>query len=166
MSNNWNEIKWIFEPDGTLRDLYVQDAKIEDWKNLVDFLNENYILKFGPSVGDEVDEKIDKDYVIRFWNDETGELELRTASVIIDNITINTHFFSDEEIEFDIDPSEINSEKDFEKVLIFMNNISRALHKPIILTGENQVNFPLVIVDFSKDIIKVLSKSEAEKLWK
>ena len=47
-----------------------------------------------------------------------------------------------------------------------MNEISRILNKQLILTGENQIQFPLVRVDFSKNLIKALTKKDAEKLWK
>ncbi|MGE6355155.1 hypothetical protein ACQKCJ_14905 [Flavobacterium sp. NPDC079362] len=41
---DWDEIKWIFEPDGALIDIYVQNVKIEDWKILINYLNANHIV--------------------------------------------------------------------------------------------------------------------------
>lgn len=166
MTNNWEDIKWIFEPDGILRDIYVKKINIEDWKILIDYLNINYTLKYGPTGENSIANKIDKDYLIRLLNDEAGEMELKTVSIIIDDIMINTHFFSINEIEFDIDPKEINSPINYEKILNFMNQISQILNKPIILTGENQAEFPLIKVDFSKKLIHALTKKEAEQLWK
>lgn len=166
MTNNWEEIKWIFEPDGTLRDIYVENVDIEDWKNLIDYLNANHILKYGPSDENQIINKIDKHYLIQLLTDVTGKLELKTVAIIIDDIIINTHFFTVDEIEFDIEPEEINSVDNYEKVLSFMNEISRILNKQLILTGENQIKFPLVTVEFSKNLIKALTKKDAEKLWK
>lgn len=166
MTNNWEEIKWIFEPDGTLRDIYVENVNIEDWKILIDYLNTSHILKYGPSNDNKIVNKADKDYLIKLLTDETGEMELKTVSVIIENIIINTHFFTIDEIEFDVEPREINSETDYEKLLSFMNEISKLLNKPLILTGENQIDFPLIKTDFSKGLIKALTKKDAEKLWK
>jgi hypothetical protein len=166
MTNNWEEIKWIFEPDGTLRDIYVENVNIEDWKILIDYLNASHILKYGLSNDNKIVNKADKDYLIKLLTDETGEMELKTVSVIIENIIINTHFFTIDEIEFDIEPREINSETDYEKLLSFMNEISKLLNKPLILTGENQIDFPLIKMDFSKGLIKALTKKNAEKLWK
>ena len=166
MTNNWEEIKWIFEPDGTLRDIYVENVNIEDWKILIDYLNTNHIVKYGPSDDNQIINKINKDYLIQLLTDVTGKLELKTVAIIIDNIIINTHFFTVDEIEFDIEPEEINSVEDYEKVLSFMNEISRILNKQLILTGENQIQFPLVTVEFSKNLIKALTKKDAEKLWK
>ena len=164
MINNWEEIKWIFEPDGTLRDIYVENVNIEDWKILIDYLNANHILKYGPSNDNKIVNKADKDYLIKLLSDETGEMELKTLSIIVENIIINTHFFTIDEIEFDIEPQEINSETDYEKLLSFMNEISKILNKPLILTCENQIDFPLIKTDFSNGIIKALTKKAAEKL--
>ncbi|GGF23455.1 hypothetical protein [Flavobacterium limi] len=166
MTNNWEEIKWIFEPDGTLRDIYVENVDIEDCKILIDYLNANHIVKYGPSDDNQIINKINKDYLIQLLTDVTGKLELKTVAIIIDDIIINTHFFTVDEIEFDIEPEEINSVEDYEKVLSFMNKISRVLNKQLILTGENQIQFPLVTVEFSKNLIKALTKKDAEKLWK
>lgn len=166
MLNNWEEIKWIFEPDGALRDIYVLNVTFEDWKILIDYLNLNHIVKYGPTGENEIINKIDKEYLTQMLNDETGEMECKTVSIILGNIIINTHFFCIDEIEFDIDPKEINTIFDFEKVLNFMNQISLILNKPVILTGENQREFPLIKVDFSKKLIKALTKKEAKQLWK
>ena len=39
MTRIWDDIKWIFELDGSLRDIYVQDVTLSDWETLIDFLN-------------------------------------------------------------------------------------------------------------------------------
>jgi hypothetical protein len=161
MTTNWEEIKWIFEPDGALRDIYVENVDIEDWKILIDYLNTNYTVKYSSS---EVN-KINKDYVIQLLTDLTGEMDLKTVSIIIDNIIINSHFFSINEIEFDIKPEEIDSVISYEKVLSFMNEISRILNKQLILTGENQIECPLIKVDYSNKIAKALTKKEVKELW-
>jgi hypothetical protein len=31
MNREWNDIKWIFEHDGSLRDIYIQDVSLSDW---------------------------------------------------------------------------------------------------------------------------------------
>ena len=166
MKNNWEEIKWIFEPDGSLRDIYVKNVTIEDWKILIDYLNASYIIKYGSANDNKIANKADKDYLIKLLTDGAGEMELKTVSIIIENIIINTHFFTIDVIEFDIEPREINSETNYVKLIGFMNEISRILTKPLILTGENQIDFPLIETDFSKGLIKALTMKDAKKLWK
>lgn len=162
MKNNWKEIKWIFEPDGSLRDIYVKNVTIEDWKILIDYLNASYIIKYGSANDNKIANKADKDYLIKLLTNGAGEMELKTVSIIIENIIINTHFFTIDVIEFDIEPREINSETNYEKLIGFMNKISRILTKPLILTGENQIDFPLIETDFSKGLIKALTMKDAK----
>ncbi|WKL48016.1 hypothetical protein Q1W71_24090 [Flavobacterium pectinovorum] len=166
MENNWEEINWIFEPDGTLRDIYVENVTIEEWMILIDFLNFNHVIRYGPTGENQLTNIIDLEYSIQYLNDKTGLMESKCASIIIDSIIINLHFFTIDQIEFDIDPREINSFEDYKKVANFMNQISEKLEKPVILTGENQIDFPLIQVDFSKKLISALTKKEAKKLWK
>ncbi|WP_337964703.1 hypothetical protein [uncultured Flavobacterium sp.] len=164
MTNNWDEIKWIFEPDGALRDIYVRNVKTEDWKILINYLNINYIVRYGTLGENKEINKIDLEYLIHYLNDETGELEVKIVSIIIDDIVINLHFFSIDEIEFDVDPKEIYSFDNYKKLLGFMSEVSQILNKPLILTGENQIEFPLINVDFSKKIMNALTKKEAVRL--
>ena len=57
MTRNWNDIKWIFEPDGSLRDIYVQDVTLSDWEELIDFLNLNYDIKFGEDEQNQIEKE-------------------------------------------------------------------------------------------------------------
>ncbi len=157
MNYNWENINWIFKPDGSLRDIYIQNTSIEDWGKLIDLLNSEYSLKYFS------ESKIDKDEVLKYLKDETGEVECGTVSIEIENIKINCHFFLIEQIEFDIEPSEIKTKSDFEKVLSFMKLISSTLKKQITLTGENEANFPLVKINSEENIFKIITEKEIEK---
>ncbi|MES9685390.1 hypothetical protein ABWK22_21315, partial [Gottfriedia acidiceleris] len=61
-------------------------------------------------------------------------------------IMFNCCFFSYTEIEFDIDPKEINSETDVKIVFEFMRKISMVLGKESIITAESDPDNPLVTV--------------------
>jgi hypothetical protein len=76
-----------------------------------------------------------------------------TATVYIDNIQVNAHFFTDEEIENDITPNEINSMDDHNKLMDYMTRLSKVLNKTVVLTPENKSDFVLISVD--KDEIKI-----------
>ena len=45
MKQTWDDIKWIFVPDGSSRDIYVQDVSICDWGKLIDLLNSKYSMR-------------------------------------------------------------------------------------------------------------------------
>ena len=161
MTQNWDNIKWIFEPDGwLLRDIYIQDVSLTDWKQLIDFLNSNYNLKFG----EEDLIQIDKEYVINYLTDNTGEIESKTLRIDLDGIDVHCYFFLQDEIEFDIVPKDIKSFSDFGKLEEFMTAISKVLKKQITLTGENDPKFPLIKIDYEKEIYKILTKQEAKEL--
>ncbi len=161
MTQNWDNIKWIFEPDGwLLRDIYIQDVSLTDWKQLIDFLNCTYNLKFG----EEDLIQIDKEYVINYLTDNTGEIESKTLRIDLDGIDVHCYFFLQDEIEFDIVPKDIKSFSDFGKLEEFMTAISKVLKKQITLTGENDPKFPLIKIDYEKEIYKILTKQEAKEL--
>ncbi|WP_313375498.1 hypothetical protein [Chishuiella sp.] len=133
---------------------------------MIDFLNNNYSIKFGKHGQNIIINKIDKEYVTKLLTSDNENLESRIATIKIDQISINTHFFWDKQIEFDIEPREIKKILDYEKIVDFMYKISEVIDKEVILTGENQIEFPLIKVHAMKNKIEVLTKNEAEKLWK
>jgi len=160
MTRNWNDINWIFEPDGSLRDIYVQDVTISDWENLIDFLNLNYNIKFGENENNQ----IDKEYVIQYLKDETGEMERKSLKIDFNGVNFHCYFFLPDQIEFDIDPREIKTINDFESIEKFMVSISKTLKNQVTLTGENSPEFPLFKIDFENDINIVLTEKEVTEL--
>ena len=115
MKRNWDDIKWIFGIDGALRDIYVQEVSITDWEKLIDLLNEKYSVQYVITGEERNLNQIDKEYVIKFLTDETGEMDSPFVSIEIGGIQINCHFFLTDQIEFDFNPKQINSIEDFEK---------------------------------------------------
>ncbi|MFI0430615.1 hypothetical protein [Mariniflexile sp. HMF6888] len=162
---NWKNIEWIFEKDGALRDIYVQNATISDWEKVVDLLNSEYKLTFG-IYEDNLTDKIDIGYVKTMFADETGELETKSATIDLSGIVVKCFFFLENQIEFDINPTEIKTESEFIKITDFMKSISLKLEKQITLCGENQPELPLIKIDTKNGIEKVLTEKEAENLWK
>lgn len=160
MNKEWNEIRWIFEPDGALRDIYVQDISISDWVLFIDFLNQNYPIQYGPTDQKNIGNQIDKDYIILFLTDNTGELECKSATIDLDGIKVNCHFFLADQIELDIDPKDINSIEDYTKIIGLMEKISQSLKNQVTLTDESRPEFPLIKVDSSKGLVKALTIEE------
>jgi len=162
---NWNKAKWIFESDGALRDIYVQDVNESDWKKLTSFLNSEFELEFGIDK-ERSSSKIDFDFVQKMWNDETGKLETKSLTIDLNGILVKSYFFSPEQIEFDIKPSEIESLSELNRILDFMNSVSKELNKQVTLTGENQAEFPLIKIDFQNGTEKILTKNEMIQISK
>lgn len=164
MKRNWDDIKWIFKPDGALRDIYVQEASLNDWEKIIDLINEKYKVQFG-GIGENQDKhQIDKSYVVEYLTNDTGALESKFASVLLGKIRLNCHFFLADQIEFDLSPGDVNSIEDFELIENFMVEISKVIDRQITLTDENSPTFPLVKIDFNRGINKILTKDEVRKL--
>jgi hypothetical protein len=165
MKRNWDDIKWIFDMDGGIRDIYVQEVSISDWEKLIDLLNEKYSVKSVITGEERNQNQIDKEHVIKFLTDETGEMDSPFVSIDIGEIQINCHFFLTDQIEFDLNPEQINSIEDFEKVKKFMETVSQDLSNQVTLTGENSPEFPFVKIDKSNRISKVLTEAEVKTIY-
>ncbi|MCB9305262.1 MAG: hypothetical protein H6565_01565 [Lewinellaceae bacterium] len=159
MKRNWQDIKWIFEPDGALRDIYVQEVSLNDWKKIIDLINKGYKVNYSGT------NQINKSYVVEYLTDETGEIESKSASIFLGEIRLNCHFFLEDQIEFDVDPKEVNSLEDFELIENFMVDVSKSIDNQITLTDENNPKFPLVKIDSNRGINKILTEEEVKEYW-
>lgn len=162
MKRDWNDIKWIFEKDGALRDIYVQEVSANDWGKIIDLINKNYEVYFGETGESKNNQKIDKKYIIEYLTDQNGEKVSKSASIVVDQIRLNCHFFLKDQIEFDIDPKEINSIEDFELIENFMLEISKTTYNQVTLTDENRPDFPLIKIDVNKGINKILTEDDVK----
>jgi hypothetical protein len=149
---DWQILKnKIYNCDGSYRDIYVHNTTKEDWQIWADFVNKTYKISFHIYDTEVKKDKVDLTKIFDYWN---GTQENRsTATVFIDNIQVNAHFFIAEEIENDITPNDINSMDDHNKLMNYMTNLSKVLNKAVVLTPENEADFVLISVD--KDEIKI-----------
>lgn len=134
---NWIELKKkIYYCDGSLRDIYILHTNLEDNKKWIDFANKRYTVKWFNGLTQNNEQKINVEVVEGYLK---GKHHLSSsASIYIDKIQINNHFFVDNEIENDISPKDINSLEDHEKIINYMTDLSSLLNKPVILTPENE----------------------------
>jgi len=153
---NWTELKEkVYYRDGSWLDIYILRTSLEDNEKWTDYVNENYRIEWFNALTQADENRISFDVIKEFWN---GNQDLcSTAKVFIDKVQINNHFFTDTEIENDIDPREINSMEDHERVIKYMTDLSKLLDKPLILTPENEQETILIIVSknqvaYSKNI--------------
>ncbi len=162
---SWKDIQWIFEYDKdlmmSLRDIYVKGITISDWKRIIDLLNREYKLTFGSN-----ERRISIEYVKRMFADKNGELPHQSAIIDIKGVIVNCHFFTKEEIEFDLFAKDIISDLEFSVVIDFMRAISGELGKEVILCDENDAQCPIIKIDIIHNVETILSKEEALIQWK
>jgi hypothetical protein len=128
----WESVAQEFAFDGSLRDIYVFDVGLPAWQRVLDRLRQaEYELIYHR--GDDVSELPPAAADALPPNDE----DARMLSVKFYGILANCHFFTRDEIEFDIDPREIEGQRQLDALLAFMRLLSDATGKDAVLTPEN-----------------------------
>lgn len=146
---NWQKLKEkIYYWDGSWRDIYIKEFDRNDWAKWIDFVNKGYKIDWINLKTSKGQSKIDFDVICDYWNRKDDLLS--TAKIYINKIQINTHFFSEEEFESDIDPREFNSLEDHNNLINYLKDISKLLNREIILTPENFRDVVLLTVNNGK----------------
>jgi hypothetical protein len=128
----WEAVRDEFAPDGSWRDIYVFGTAIADWQRMFDAIRSaGYRLTY-------------------FRADQPTEMPMNAAdafpspdecdrrlSVWFAGVLANCHFFTTEEIEFDIDPREVKGQQELNALFGFMRCLAQATDKDVVLTAEN-----------------------------
>lgn len=128
----WNTVAREFAFDGSWRDIYVFDADLQTWQRVIDRLRQShYQLEYhrAGNVSELPSHAADAFPV-------DGEAD-RMLSVKFDGILAKCHFFARDEVEFDIDPREIQGQRQLDAVFAFLRLLSVATGKDAVLTPEN-----------------------------
>jgi hypothetical protein len=143
---SWNEIASAFEWDGSWRDIYILRTSALDWEKVWGILTaDGEILSFWI---DGQPAPPPKSAAEAFQLSGSRSV---TASYRLEKQSLNCHFFCIEEIEFDLDPREIDGPAQAEKLAAFMAIIGRACSKQVRLTPENCRENPLALFDPVRD---------------
>lgn len=129
MRPNFRDIAGLWERDGSLRDIYVQNAEAVHWDRFDRLLNQyQYTYSF-----DEVALPFPGSRSV-LTNREGSHL----LSILLDGpVVICCHFFIPEQLEFDISPRQVAGPLQHEQVLLFVENLAKALGLPADITPEN-----------------------------
>ena len=120
----------IFVPDsGALFDIYVFGITVNDWQALLKFLSTNYVLNYAE---DGISKPLPEFDTIQ----ERRKGKAIALEVLLPGFTINTHFFSDDHIQLNLLPEDVNSAEKADAVFALMKGISRSLHKTVYLVQE------------------------------
>ncbi len=124
-TEQWKSFAGEFQHDGTLRDIYVLDVQLDHWEKAARFIiRQGYRIKFS---GTWTQTAFPADLARLF---PTGpESECTTLSIDVSEVLINCHFFTPDEIEFDLDPREIVDPSKLEAVFAFMSGLANAVGK-------------------------------------
>ena len=127
---NWQEVKHLFEWDGSWRDISILNADTILWQKTLDALRRCYSVQYREDGEDKsLPQTVTEMFARR--NECSACLTINAGG-----LHINCHFFTVTQIEFDIDPREIKDEKNFADLRAFMRCIGRKLERDVILTPE------------------------------
>lgn len=126
----WNDVSRLFEVDGSLRDILIFGTTVSDWDTLIQLA-----LRLG-KVSFELDsERAELPSSVKNVFAQTEHA--RCMKIDLGGPFVNTHFFSADEIELDLDPREINSQTDLDAVLGFCAQLGSELERDVVITEEN-----------------------------
>jgi len=136
---SWDKCKQDFQWDGSLRDIYITPASLDDWRVIFPFLREQPEIEFlresGPAcVPDAIDAS--------FFTEPRPTLSCRLGGVVV-----VFHFFTPDEIECDIDPRDLSDQTGLDAVLAFMRRLGDLTRKRAVLTPENASDLPIISYD-------------------
>lgn len=131
---NWSVQQQDFEPDGSLRDIYVLGTTVDDWNEVVRHIGlGSYRAKFAMNgapmpIPHRVDELFGTAQgLLTFW---------------VGTVDLACHFFAADEIEFDFYPNAVR-EHELHQLLGFLADIGDLTGKVVVLTPENCREAPI-----------------------
>lgn len=127
----WQQVKKDFEPDGALRDVYIQRTDLKAWQQFLDWVQSDSFpgVVSWHSDNAQIPERVAEIFELR----RARSLSL---SMLVSGITFNCHFFTVDEIELDFSPEHLDSER-FKGFLGFISALGNLLSKEVIVTPEN-----------------------------
>ena len=136
---SWDTCKEDFRWDGSLRDIYITPASLCDWEAIYPFLRSQSGVEFTTVAG-----SCDAPATITpsLFTGSRPMLRFRVGGILV-----VCHFFTPEEIEFDIDPREVTTQAHLDSLLAFLQQLGDRTRKRAVLTPENLPHGPIISYD-------------------
>lgn len=133
---SWDLVAEDFRPDGALRDIYVLDTDISLWGRALAYVASRYehVRFSGAWSGPD----LPRDAATLFPTDP--DAELTSMFIDVSGVQLTCHFFTTDEIELDLDPADVTDPGRLDAVIEFMQGLSDAVGKDVLLTYENMQN--------------------------
>ena len=137
----WDAVKEEFAWDGSLRDIYIAPATVDDWAAIWPLLREYPLAEFSvDSQKQPAPATVQEVFALRAFGNPMLRLKAGSVRIVF-------HFFSTGEIECDIDPREIKSQPDLDALLAFVQQMGDKTGKGAIITPENSREEPFITYD-------------------
>jgi hypothetical protein len=143
---NWAAQKADFAPDGSLRDICVENASLEDWKLVVAQI-------FDRDYGARLERR---GVVVAVPEDFDSLFDLNLGhrlSFTVGGVSFFCHFFAPTEIELSFAPEQV-SKTALRDLLAFMIDLGDATKKLVVMTPENCREGPIFRYDFEQPLLR------------
>jgi hypothetical protein len=143
----WADVAEIFEFDGSLLDIYVLGTTADDWQRLLDLVRtQTWWFEYS---ADRSVSSLPEDVHVVFRQTQEASCLLHIQPA--PGLHVHAHFFTADEIEFDIDPREIGGQGQLDVLCTFLRTVGTQVGKPIVLTSENGADIPYVTYTPAED---------------
>jgi hypothetical protein len=143
----WNDVAEWLAPDCSSLEAYVLDANETDWQRAIDLVR---------SRGWRFDYTLEERSLP--LPQQVAEIFARTSEAIVTmriwpapDLRVNTHFLSEDAVEFDFDRDDLQGQHQLDLLCGFMRALGRHLGKPVRLTPEGSPQHPLIIYSPTED---------------
>jgi hypothetical protein len=135
---SWESVRKEFAFDGSWRDIYVMGAGIAGWQRMLDWLrlsgyDYTYYRSEQPA---ELPTRVEDIFPYAAECDRLLSEQFR-------GVLANCHFFTPDEIEFDIDPRQVTCQPQLDAVISFMSGLADSVERDAILCPEG---YPKIVI--------------------
>lgn len=150
----WDDVRKWFEPDhGLLLDAYIFGTTVADWQAFVDLVrSRGWWFAYSE---DRRPRRLP--YRVEDILARRGEMAVLLQVRLVPEVLVNVHFFTDEEIEVDFAPEELQGQERLDLLCGFLRAVGRRLSKPVVLTPESAPDHPLIGYDINADRVLVIA---------
>ncbi|MBZ9643172.1 hypothetical protein [Streptomyces sp. PSKA30] len=152
----WDDVAYFFDPDlmGSLPDMRVPDASVEDWQALLDLVGERgWTCQY--SEGETVLPVPRAETVLcRPADAECPELRVWPSSEMLAIF----RFHAAGEIDFEVDLRELQGQERLDLFCRFLRDIGRRLGKPVLMDPEGDDGHPVLGFDVEADCVVRLAE--------
>lgn len=152
----WDDVSWFFDQDlmGSLPDLRVPDASVEDWQAVLDLVEEKR-WRCQYSEGERVLPVPRAEAVLsRPADAECPDLRVWPAA----DVLAIFRFHAVDEIDFDVDLRELQGQERLDVFCGFLREIGRRLGKPVLMDPEGGHGHPVLGFDVEADRVVLLAE--------
>lgn len=146
----WANIKdkVYYTDNGYFRRIISYNLTLEDWENWINFVNTNYKVVFKSYQSQETTDKISLSDIKSYW--EGKEQDGFMASIYLENVQINCFFNGSDDLDNDIDATEVNKIEQHYIILEYMKDISKCLNKKIFLEKDYYEEDLKILIEVDK----------------